>query len=54
MKTLLNDLIIKPSIEPANVHNTLAKYILADGFDIVLDLQNSHGVYLVDEKTGDK
>ncbi|MEJ5262956.1 MAG: L-lysine 6-transaminase [Ignavibacterium sp.] len=53
MKTLLNDLIIKPSIEPANVHNTLAKYMLADGFDIVLDLQNSHGIHLVDEKTGD-
>lgn len=53
MKTLLNDLIIKPSIEPANVHNTLEKYMLADGFEIVLDLQNSHGVHLVDEKTGD-
>lgn len=53
MKTLLNDLIIKPTIEPANVHNTLAKYMLADGFDIVLDLQNSRGIHLVDEKTGD-
>jgi L-lysine 6-transaminase len=53
MKTLLNDLIIKPSIEPAKVHETLAKYMLADGFDIVLDLQNSNGIHLVDEKTGD-
>jgi L-lysine 6-transaminase len=53
MKTLLNDLIVKPSIEPAKVHETLAKYMLADGFDIVLDLQNSNGIHLVDEKTGD-
>lgn len=53
MKTLLNDLTIKPSIEPAKVHETLAKYMLADGFDIVLDLQNSNGIHLVDEKTGD-
>lgn len=53
MKTLLNDMIIKPSIEPAKVHETLSKCMLADGFDIVLDLQNSHGVHLVDEKTGD-
>lgn len=52
MKTLLNDLIIKPSIEPSRVHETLAKYMLTDGFDIVLDLQNSNGIRLVDEKTG--
>jgi L-lysine 6-transaminase len=26
--------------------------MLADGFDFVLDLKKSHGVYLVDEKTG--
>jgi L-lysine 6-transaminase len=27
--------------------------MLADGFDFVLDLKNSHGMHLVDEKTGD-
>lgn len=54
MNSILNpDMIIKPSIEPAKVHETLSKYMLADGFDIVLDLQNSKGIHLVDEKTGE-
>jgi L-lysine 6-transaminase len=38
---------------PEEVHTTLKQYMLADGFDFVLDLKNSHGAYLVDEKTGD-
>ena len=42
------------SIDPNYVHETLKKYMLVDGFDIVLDLQKSHGVYLVDEKTNDE
>ncbi|MFA6597177.1 MAG: L-lysine 6-transaminase [Ignavibacteriaceae bacterium] len=42
------------SIDPNFVHETLKKYMLVDGFDIVLDLQKSHGVYLVDEKTNDE
>ncbi len=54
MKSLLNpEMIIKPSIEPAKVHEILSEYMLADGFNIVLDLQNSKGIHLVDEKTGD-
>ncbi len=54
MKSVLNpEMILKPSIEPSKVHETLAKYMLADGFDIVLDLQNSNGIHLVDEKTGE-
>ena len=42
------------SINPHLVHETLKKYMLVDGFDIVLDLEKSHGLYLVDEKTNDK
>lgn len=54
MNDMLNlNTIYKPSIEPKNVKATLAKYILADGFDIVLDLSKSHGVRLVDERNGD-
>lgn len=54
MNSILNpDIIIRPSIEPAKVHETLSKYMLVDGFDIVLDLQNSKGIHLVDEKTGE-
>ncbi|MBA4250289.1 MAG: L-lysine 6-transaminase [Chlorobiaceae bacterium] len=41
-------------INPDNVHKTLANNMLVDGFDIVLDLENSYDRYLVDQKTGDK
>lgn len=42
------------SIEPNFVHETLKKYMLIDGFDIVLDLKKSQGVHFVDAKTNDK
>ncbi len=45
--------IYKPQIEPNNVKEILSKFILADGFDIVLDLSRSNGVRLVDERNGD-
>lgn len=35
-------------ITPANVHSILAKHVLVDGFDIVLDLDKSQGGYLYD------
>lgn len=41
------------SISPANVKEILSHYILADGFDLVLDIEKSNGVNLVDSKTGD-
>ena len=41
-------------LEPNLVHETLKKYMLVDGFDIVLDLRKSHGLYLVDSKTNDE
>lgn len=40
-------------IKPQEVHSTLAKYILADGFDMVLDLKKSQGLNLVDARTGE-
>ncbi len=41
------------SINPDYVHETLRKYMLVDGFDIVLDLQKSQGLHFVDAKTND-
>jgi L-lysine 6-transaminase len=44
-----------PSNIAANqVHTTLRKHMLADGFDMVLDLHNSVGSYMTDAATGDK
>lgn len=39
-------------VEPNQVHTTLGKYMLADGFDLVLDLDMSQGPYLYDFATG--
>ena len=37
---------------PADVHGVLGRSILTDGMDLVLDLQQSRGSYLVDARTG--
>ena len=37
----------------AQVHETIAKYMLADGFEFVLDLEESQGSTIVDARTGD-
>ncbi len=42
----------KSSVVPAEVHNTLSKHMLVDGFPYVLDTDKSHGSYLVDKATG--
>ncbi len=39
-------------IEPTQVHPTLGRFMLADGFDLVLDLERSHGPYLYDSAFG--
>ena len=39
-------------LTPAQVHEVLARSILADGMDLVLDLERSRGSYLVDARTG--
>ncbi|RJP76926.1 MAG: L-lysine 6-transaminase [Candidatus Zixiibacteriota bacterium] len=43
---------LKYCIEPQDVHSTIGKYMLADGFDMVFDLRKSHDVYCHDSKTG--
>ena len=40
-------------ITPDKVHEIIARNMLADGFGLVLDLKNSKGMHLVDERTGD-
>ncbi|MGV0852760.1 L-lysine 6-transaminase [Mycolicibacterium phlei] len=42
------------SITPSDVHAVLARSILADGMDLVLDTERSAGSYLVDARTGDR
>jgi L-lysine 6-transaminase len=43
---------IVTAIAAANVHGTLARYILADGFDQVFDLEKSHGAWFHDARSG--
>lgn len=45
---------IDSEITAQNVHSTLAKKMLVDGFEFVLDLNRSHGLTIVDEKNGDE
>jgi L-lysine 6-transaminase len=45
----------KDTITPVeHIRETLGKYILADGFDLVLDLEKSYRNKLVDQKTGEE
>jgi L-lysine 6-transaminase len=39
-------------IAPADVHATIAAHLLADGYELVLDLESSHGSTLVDARDG--
>ncbi len=41
-------------VSPNKVHEVISKNMLADGFDIVLDLQNSRRNKIVDAKNGDE
>ena len=45
---------IEAEVTAQNVHSTLAKKMLVDGFEFVLDLNRSHGLTIVDEKNGDE
>jgi len=40
------------SIQPTDVHKTLSKYMLADGFPLVLDLKKSKGCRIYDSRSG--
>ena len=39
-------------IQPAEVHNILGRHMLADGYDIVMDLRKSKGSWVFDSKRG--
>ena len=41
-----------PQLGPADVHAAIGRHMLADGFDLVLDLERSAGRELVDARTG--
>ncbi|RLF37974.1 MAG: L-lysine 6-transaminase, partial [Thermoplasmata archaeon] len=38
------------SIDPKDVHKILSKYMLVDGFDLVLDLEKSKGCRIYDSR----
>ncbi|WP_102142859.1 L-lysine 6-transaminase [Mycobacterium hubeiense] len=48
--------VLTPSgaLTPDRVHDVLARSMLADGLDLVLDLDRSAGSYLVDARTGER
>jgi L-lysine 6-transaminase len=47
------DIMFEPNtILPSKVHEVISQYMLADGFDFVLDLENSKGTKIIDAKTG--
>jgi L-lysine 6-transaminase len=39
-------------MKPTDVHKSLGRYMLADGFDLVLDLKKSKGCRIYDSRTG--
>lgn len=41
-------------IKPGDVHKVISSYMLADGFSIVVDIANSRGIKIIDEKTGNE
>ena len=41
-------------IDPQHVKKVLSKHLLTDGFDIILDLENSRGSWFVDQRNGDR
>ncbi len=45
---------VKWAVKPEEAIPTLKKHILVDGFDIVIDMEKSHGSYIVDARTGDE
>jgi len=39
-------------VQPAEVHNVLSRHMLADGYDLVMDLQKSKGSWVFDARRG--
>ncbi|HKC29455.1 MAG TPA: aminotransferase class III-fold pyridoxal phosphate-dependent enzyme, partial [Jatrophihabitans sp.] len=44
--------VVTTDLSPQNVHETIARHMLADGFELVLDLEASHGSTIVDARDG--
>jgi L-lysine 6-transaminase len=45
---------VKWSVTPEEVFPTLERWMLRDGFDIVVDMEKSQGSWIVDARTGEK
>lgn len=43
-------MLTEPQVAPQNVREVLKKHLIADGYNIVLDLEKSEGLYLYDSK----
>ncbi|MCG3173144.1 MAG: putative L-lysine-epsilon aminotransferase [Myxococcota bacterium] len=43
---------MQPKIEPGRVHELLSRWVLTKGYDLVLDLENSRGSWMVDARNG--
>src|SRR5258708_30726542 len=54
MTAVLTPTELAAAIGPADVRDVLARSILADGLDFVLDIDRSSGSYLVDARTGER
>ena len=50
--TTLTPATRRTDVTPANVHETIAAHMLADGFELVLDLDASRGTTVVDARNG--
>lgn len=48
----MNNTIAQQPETTNKVKNTLARHILADGFDFVMDIEKSHGSYIADKLSG--
>jgi len=48
----MDTITTRQGVQPDDVHKVLNKHILADGYEMVLDLENSKGAYLRDARTG--
>jgi L-lysine 6-transaminase len=44
--------MIRTTVSPDRIHSTLGEHILTDGFHVAIDLERSHGSWIVDAVTG--
>jgi L-lysine 6-transaminase len=52
MELMTMPLSTDASLAPADVHRILGRHILADGFELVMDFERSHGSWVHDARTG--